>query len=300
MIRRRLSRLLPILLLSGLVQLSCSVLHDGALKGLKGGGTWGVVTDENNLPVAGARVYAYEIVIAEAETYEEEIRIEDLINGELRAEVGEPIAAANYKRGPYYDQFRGPADYISALTDAEGRYGLRLPAGNYCLVARKRAAGEPDVGPLTPEDYSSLVSPPIEIADKQTVKLDLRLKKIAGDVLFSSQYTIRASNTLFEGKIMDEAGQPLAGLLVVANRRPKIGRKPDYISFASEPDGSFTIYLPRGGIYYLRLKATVLGEYLPCMIESAYVNPADNTLELFTGNRLKGINIIRLKEESKD
>ncbi len=68
--------------------------------------------------------------------------------------------------GAYYDEFRGPADYISGLTDAKGRYILRLPPGHYCLVARKRAGGEPDVGPLTPEDFSSIVSQPIEITEE--------------------------------------------------------------------------------------------------------------------------------------
>jgi hypothetical protein len=280
------------LVLLALAQPSCGLAPGFAPKELKGG-VWGTVTDENLSPVAGARVSAYEILGVKEETGGGELEIEDLIKQELEAETEKSAAG---EKGLYYDQFRRPADYVSGPTDTKGRYLLNLPPGHYSLVARKRAAGQPDVGPLTPEDQSSLVSQPIEITGKNKVRLDLRLKNLAGDIFFSSQYAVRVSNTALKGKITDTAGQPLAGMLVSANRRPKISRRPDYISLPSEKDGSFILYLPGGGIYYLALKEEPLGDYLPCQIESEFVNPADNTLEISTGDTISGVNAIRLEE----
>jgi hypothetical protein len=250
------------------------------------------VTDEQQSPVAGAQVYAYELIEV-GEKAEEEAEIEDVIKGELEAE-------STGERQPYYDQFRGPADYVSGPTDRQGCYILNLPPGRYCLVARKRSAGKPDVGPLTPEDYSSWVSQPIEVGRQRAVRLDLTVRKLVGDLLFSAQYTIRVSNTQFKGKITDETGEPLAGLLVVANRRQKISRKPDYASLPSGKDGSFILYLPGGGTYYLGLKRELLGKPLSCQIESAYVNPEDNTLELSTGDTISGVDIICLEGEGEE
>lgn len=292
MIFRKLLYVLPGLALLVLTQ-GCGLALRSASGQLKGSGVWGLVKNGKGSPVAGARVYAYEIFTPEEESYEAG-EIEALIKDEL---TDDTEGYYDEDRKPHYERFRGPADYISALTDAEGQYILRLPPGTYCLVARKRTAGIPDIGPLTPEDLSSLVSRPNKIKDKQTLNLDLTIRKLVGDVFFSSKYTLRASNTVLKGNIADEAGQPLARLLVVANRKPKISRKPDYASFPSEQDGNFILYLPGGGIYYLRLKNEALGEYLPAHIESSYINPADDSLEIFSGNSINGINIIRLKEE---
>jgi hypothetical protein len=280
-----------------MVSQGCRNFSGFALKGIDGSGVWGTVTDEQQKPVAGAQVYAYEQISMEQNVSGNETKIEDLIKEELNGEVNEKNNQAEMS---FNNQFRRPADYVSGVSDADGAYFLSLPPGSYCLTARKRADDQPGMGPLTPEDLTSLISRPVEIAENRSIRLDFELRSLADDIFFSSQYAIRISNTRIQGKIIDADGQPLAGLVMIANQRPKLSLKPDYTSLPSGEDGSFMLYLPGGGIYYLGLKQRPLEEYLPCQIDSAYVNQADNTIELSTGDLISKVKVISLKEPQEE
>ncbi len=255
-------------------------------------------------PVSGARVYAYEAPEFLEEAQRDNSRIEDILRAEVQDIDDLPIEemAEDESMGiaeeweDTYPEFRGPADYKSAVTGTDGRYYIILPSGRYCLAARKRDNAKVQVGPLTPEDYSSLLSRPIVLGAGEVAEENFKLEKlIEPHVNFGSRYTIKTKGTEIKGVIIGN-NQPLAGFYVTADRQRKVTNKPDFYSEPSDENGKYTLYLPGSGIYYLSLRATPMGKALPGEIVSEYVNRADNSLEIIEGELIEDVQVIFLPD----
>jgi uncharacterized GH25 family protein len=153
----------------------------------------------------------------------------------------------------YFDRsrgLRGPGFRRSFPTDEEGAFELAaVETGSYFVTARKRAAGS--TGPVRQGDLFGEFNSPIEVRDQtKTVmtlhvveKMELRPPQIKGVV---------QTNTILRGRIIDEAGEPMAGLYVFAYRDRIVGHKmPDFLSNTTSESGLFLLPLGKGGLFYL-------------------------------------------------
>jgi hypothetical protein len=167
--------------------------------------------------------------------------------GNLQGQVTMPLEGVRmYVYQPGMDLY-GPAYAISSATTEDGAFDIELPDGDYVVVARKRAGGE-ESGPVVAGDNRSefirvtvkggvvdlQVSAPIKIGDK---------RNFTGDV--------DESRTGLAGKVMDSDGQPVIDARVHVYDHVQMSERPKFVSEKTGPDGSYLIYLPAGGTYYL-------------------------------------------------
>lgn len=192
----------------------------------------------------------------------------------------------------------GPSQFMSRPTDAQGRYSLDLPAGTYYVVARKRMSGEA-TGPLSTGDFYSEHQRIVTsvIAGKVSV-VDLSVVPMKAPMFFKNERVERETDTGVRGVLVDTAGNPVAGGFAMAYSDKEMQRRPDYGSTLSDAQGRFTLYLPKGGTYYLAGRIHVwdmpqpgepygvLGGATPQPLEIAqgtFVEDVRIVLESFTG-----------------
>ena len=151
----------------------------------------------------------------------------------------------------------GPSHNMSNPTDAEGHYQVSLPPGTYFVVARKRGSGNP-TGPLSPGDYYSEHQRVVTdvVAGKLAV-VDLPVVLINNPMFFKRDVASLETDTAIRGRIVDKEGKPVFGAFGMAYNDANLKRLPDYVSTLSDNDGHFTIYLPKGGNYYLAARLHV-------------------------------------------
>jgi hypothetical protein len=151
----------------------------------------------------------------------------------------------------------GPSHTMSSPTDQDGRYQVNLPPGTYFVVARKRSSGNP-TGPLSPGDYYSEHQRVVTdvVAGKLAV-VDLPIVLMNNPMFFKRDIASLETDTAIRGRIVDKAGQPVFGAFGMAYSDADLKRLPDYVSTLSDNDGHFTIYLPKGGSYYLSARIHV-------------------------------------------
>ena len=159
---------------------------------------------------------------------------------------GEPLEKAylyvykDTKKG-----FKGPAYFIQPVAD--GNFRLRLPPGEYFLLARKRAKGG-QYGPIEIGDYFNYYyGNPVRIETGETQYIDLET--------VSRLSMLEAGEGLpfegIKGQVLDVAGQPVAGLHVFAYRNADMTGMPDYFSLATKSDGRFELSLPETGTWHI-------------------------------------------------
>ncbi len=167
--------------------------------------------------------------------------------GRLQGQVTMPLQGVRlYVYQPGMDLY-GPAFAISSVTTEDGKFDMELPDGDYVVVARKRAEGQ-ETGPVVAGDNRSEFM-------RVTVKggvLDLQVSapvKIGNERNFTGD--IDASRTGLAGKVMDSDGQPVLDARVHVYDHVQMSERPKFVSEKTGPDGSYLIYLPAGGTYYL-------------------------------------------------
>jgi hypothetical protein len=160
--------------------------------------------------------------------------------------AGRPVAGAKLF---VYDSTdtRRPADFISRMSDREGWISLPVPPGRYWAVARlKRDAG---YGPLQAGDRHSGEPAPLEVSAGEELAAEFLVADIR-DVGRKRQ-SVAAESIRVSGRIVDTHGAPVVQAYVFANRS-KAGRAvPEFLSAWSGADGSYTLYLPARGSYFL-------------------------------------------------
>lgn len=167
--------------------------------------------------------------------------------GRLQGQVTMPLEGVRlYVYQPGMDLY-GPAFAVSPATSDDGKFDLELPDGEYVVVARKRVDGE-ESGPVVAGDNRSeftkviikggiadmQISAPIKIGDQRS---------FTGDV--------DESRTGLAGQVFDSDGQPVAAARVHVYDHVQMSERPKFVSEKTGPDGSYLIYLPAGGTYYL-------------------------------------------------
>lgn len=141
--------------------------------------------------------------------------------------------------------FKGPAYFIQPVAD--GTFRLRLPPGEYFLLARKRAKGG-QFGPIEIGDYFNYYyGNPVRIKEGETHTIDL-------ETIARLSMLEAAEGVPFQGvtgQVLGASGQPVAGLHVFAYRNKEMTGTPDYFSPATGSDGRFELALPEPGTWYL-------------------------------------------------
>ena len=167
--------------------------------------------------------------------------------GRLQGQVTAPLEGVRlYVYKPGMDLF-GPAFAISQPTGPDGGFDIELPDGEYVVVARKRAGGE-ESGPVVAGDNRSEF---IEVTvEGGVVQMQISAPlKIGDQRSFSGDADV--SNTGLSGRVLDSDGQPVEGARVHVYDHVQMSERPKYVSEKTGPDGSYLIYLPAGGTYYL-------------------------------------------------
>lgn len=151
----------------------------------------------------------------------------------------------------------GPSHTMSSPTDKDGRYQALLPPGTYFVVARKRVSGNA-TGPLSPGDYYSEHQRVVTdvVADKLAV-VDLPIVLMNNPMFFKRDIASQETDTAIRGRIIDKEGKPVFGAFGMAYSDNNLKRLPDFVSTLSDNDGRFTIYLPKGGSYFLSARIHV-------------------------------------------
>jgi hypothetical protein len=190
-----------------------------------------------------------------------------LLQGSIVDTTGSPVTGAELF---VYDsaKTKRQADFISPRTGTDGKFSLKLPTGQYWVVARVRQGDK--YGPLLPGDLHS--GEPQEI-DLTAGSRDLTLTVADIRDLTRSKEKTSATMSRLTGRITDKGGKPLEGYYVCAWRTPRTERFPDLVSGWTDRTGEYLLFLPPGE-YQLAAAAT----FPPAMTAStlsAVTLPAD-------------------------
>ncbi len=219
------------------------------------------------------------------------------IKGQVSYDAAPMADAEVYLYRSKKKNFRGPADFMDA-TDASGNYFIDVPSGKYYIVARKRKEKRKRSqrrGPLRKGDYySDNIYEPVVVIEDHTTKVNLKLKKLFGQMIQSRSGQERTGTSL-SGLIVDESGAPMPGVYAFAYKNDELNREPDFFSTATEADGRFTMYFPASGRYYVGAKASVRGKPTTGELYSLYEGARGSAVFVKYGESVEGIKIILRK-----
>lgn len=181
--------------------------------------------------------------------------------------------------------FKGPGYFVQPV--AKGSFRLRLPPGEYYLLARKRAKGG-QFGPIEIGDYFNYYyGNPVRV-EKDTFR-EIRLETITRMPLLEEGEAVPFQGV--RGVIRDKSGQPAAGLHVFAYRRPEMTGTPDYFSTTTGSDGIFELKLPGTGPYYLLARENFGGPAVDGERYGKYAGQPDHAITLQDGVPVREIEI---------
>ncbi len=141
--------------------------------------------------------------------------------------------------------FKGPAYFVQPV--GKGSFRLRLPPGEYYLLARKRARGG-QFGPIEIGDYFNYYyGNPVRIEKNEMHEVQIEtISRLS--MLEEGENTSKRTVT---GTILDPQGKPAAEVRVFAYREAKMTGTPDLFSHPTDADGHFSLPLPSDGPWHL-------------------------------------------------
>lgn len=208
--------------------------------------------------------------------------------------AGKPLAGAHvHLYLDVRDEFKGQGYRLSLPTGPDGYFRFDgLPESDYFLVARHRQDGG-RVGPVMAGDLFGLLpdNPLTARAGRvYQVRLHLveKLKSSQEHELFG-----RPAGPLLKGTVIDEAGQPVAGVHVFAYTDRVIGhQRPAAISAPTGPDGRFFVNLPAAGTYYVGARQAYGDSPAPGELFGMYDETADHGLSVDADEVRDGLKIM--------
>jgi len=189
------------------------------------------------------------------------VQVNDYLDGQGRTGIQgtvyikgskEPLADAFVNIYPdTLSNLLGPSKFMSNPTDEMGHYSVDLYPGTYYIVARKRMSGD-STGPLSPGDfYSEHQRIVTNVVAGKISRVNLEVVPMKAPMFFKKEVVARETDTGIRGVLVDATGNPVSGGFAMAYGDREMKRLPDYGSTLSDRNGRFTIYLPKGGTYYL-------------------------------------------------
>ena len=197
-----------------------------------------------------------------------------------------------------YSDFRrnliGVADHVSKGSDPDGSYQLILPPGKYYLVARKRNSGA-NYGPIVTGDLYDhrFEQKPVSVDLGRELEMNFELVTLS-EPMFFQVFTEgqRKTGTGIRGRLLDPDGEPVHGAFATAYSDSSMKRLPDFVSTLSADDGSFTLYLPGGGKWYIGARSHARAAPVPGEPVGRYDGSEDHSLSVAEDSFLEGIEII--------
>jgi hypothetical protein len=204
---------------------------------------------------------------------------------------GKPVANAIVFVYPDLSaQFKGFGLGMSAPTDAKGQFEAPLPAGSYYLVARVRH-GNSLAGPLQAGDlFGYLPANPVTVSKEGVTKVSLPVIAVPEKV--SRHAATMFGQTRISGRIVDRAGNPLAGVQALLYADDSMLSRPLYVSQPSGADGIFQLSFPNGGTFYLAARNSLGGTPAPGELYGRYQGTAGSALKIETGQALEKLKIV--------
>ena len=212
--------------------------------------------------------------------------------GVVKGKALAPLADAYlyaYREGA---DLRGPAFATSEASGPEGDFSLVLPPGKYQLVLRKRVEGE-TIGPVATGDYRSEVIGPITVRGGEVITRDIVAPPKVGETKGLPTLNRIPAKTGITGTIFDSDGKPVQGARIQAYQHSQMSERPKYVSEGSGVDGSYSLFFPEGGTFYLAARNKFGG---PPKIGELYGRYDDGTIEpsavyVKDGEILKNVNL---------
>ena len=176
------------------------------------------------------------------------------VDGKIQPQV--VVAFFNEKNGqpPLSDGLGRVPEFLSR-TDAEGTFGVNLPAGRYYVgILNRSSRGAP--GPPRPgekfyfaaSDQGRLLLLPVNAQEHQDV----------GRINGVTHLAFSDPTMYFKvgGRIRKENGEPVANVVILGKSRLNIPR-PEYISARTGSDGAYTLKLPANLSFYLMARQDI-------------------------------------------
>ncbi len=191
------------------------------------------------------------------------------------------------------DGLKGQGYRLSMPTGPDGRFAFdNLPESSYFLMARKRMDGN-RVGPVREGDYlGHFAANPIVAKSGTTTQVSIAtVRKVKNE---SASETFNATGQLVvNGRIVDVAGTPVAGLHVFAYTDRVIGHKrPAAMSAPTGADGRFKLNIENPGTYYIGARQHYGDSPMPGELFGMYDESADHGLKIEAGREIDEIEII--------
>jgi len=177
-----------------------------------------------------------------------------------------------YKEGM---DLRGPATATSQASGAEGDFSLTLAPGKYIFVLRRRAEGA-SVGPVATGDFRSEIIGPITIRGGEEITKDFIAPLKLGETKSLAALSKMPTKTGIAGKVFDSDGKPVQGARIQAYQHAQMSERPKYVSEGSGVDGSYSLFFPEGGTYYIAARNKFGG---PPKLGELYGRYDDGTIE---------------------
>jgi hypothetical protein len=139
-------------------------------------------------------------------------------------------------------------------TDEEGRFRLRLPAGKYYVLARKRQAGGM-YGPPGKDDYIGYYpGNPVEVRKGEFSQIALETASRV-DLLEQLWFKEGESAGWFEGTVTDTGGAPTPGVYVLFYTDPALAGAPAFVAGPTDAKGRFKVRAAVGTFHLLARSA---------------------------------------------
>lgn len=188
----------------------------------------------------------------------------------------------------------GITDWVSHGSDEKGNYKLDLPPGEYYIAARKRVNGL-NYGPLFKGDWydHKTARKPFVIRKGKYRTCDFELVKLEEPMFFQGLTAAqKATDTGIKGQLLDENGEHVPGTFVMGYVDDDMQRAPDYASTLTDDEGFYTLYLPRGGRYWLAARFYAMK--MPQKDEpfARYEGSPDHSVVVEDGQFLVGIDLV--------
>lgn len=187
----------------------------------------------------------------------------------------------------------GITDWVSHGSAEDGTYKLDLPPGEYYVLARKRANGM-NYGPLSKGDWydHKLVKKPIRIRKGKYVVINFELQQLHEPMFFQGlSVAERMTDTGIKGRLLNEDGEHVPGTYVIAYKDNDMMRVPDFASTLTDDDGYYTLYLPKGGRYWLGARFFVMKVPQPDEPFGKYEGSPDHSVKVEDGQFVENIDI---------
>ncbi len=188
----------------------------------------------------------------------------------------------------------GITDWVSRGSAEDGTYKLDLPPGEYYIGARKRANGL-NYGPLYKGDWYDhhYVRKAIVVRKGKFRDYDFELIKLEEPMFFQGLTAAeKVTDTGVKGKLLDENGEHIPGTFVMGYADDDMQRAPDFASTITDDEGNYTLYLPKGGRYWLAGRFYAMK--MPQKDEpfARYEGSPDHSIMVEEGQFLKGIDLV--------